>query len=316
MKEEPEVTIISAVYGATDEFLKKMSRLVKGQEYSGKINHIFINDNARRPRNIEGLNIINNEKNLGVTSLLNMGFKMAKTEIVVSLLDDCLPSSKNWLKTLIKPLTEDQSIAATVSLVELPYKFWSKFDFFAKAMTEKEQKVLSPGIDAKGCAYRVSALKEFDYLDNKYFFHGGEDANFTLKIKESKKWTYVLTDAKVYHLHYTNTKSRIKKEKQYAQLAALIARKQFFRETWNYKLSVFLKEFSFLLFVVSLFSLNIKFITGSFAFAFVVANLRLPFQIKKLWKNPLILIVPFFNLFLYIMYFFAFTWTFLMKPKV
>lgn len=315
MKKEPEVTIITAVYSATDEFLKKISRLIKEQEYSGKVTHIFINDNAKRPRKIEGLNIINNEKNMGVTALLNKGFKMAETEIVISLLDDCIPSSKDWLSILVKPITENENIAATVSLVELPYDFWNKFDFFAKAMTEKEQGVLLTGIDAKGCAYRISALKEFDYLDNDYFFHGGEDANFTLKIKESPKWKYVNTDAKIYHLHSTNTKSRIKKEKQYAQLSALVSRKQFFRETLKFRLSVFFKEFSSLLFIVSLFLFNFKFIIGSFIFVFLVANFRFPKQTRRLWRNPLIFVLPFFNLYLHVVYFFAFNWAFLKKLK-
>jgi GT2 family glycosyltransferase len=312
----PDITIITTVYSASDEFLKKLAKSVNEQDYSGKIRHILINDNVKRPRKIAGMEIINNERNLGLTATLNKGFKMAKTEIVVSLMDDCLPSSKDWLKTLIHPIITDSNVAATNSLVELPFEFWNKFDFFAKAMTEKEQRIAVTGLDEKGCAYRVSALKEFGYLDEKSFANGGEDADLTMKITKSRKWKIVRTKAKVYHLHYADTISRIKKEWQYAKLAALTCRKQFFKETWNFKLSIFLKEASFIFWIVSLILTDFKLILFSSFLEFLVANLRLPFQIRKLWKNPRILLLPFFNIFLYFLYVTGFSYSLIFKPRV
>ena len=75
-------------------------------------------------------------------------------------MDDCLPASDDWLTKLINPL-KDKNIVATSSKVELPKEFWEKFDFFAKALTEKEQKiiVMFSGVDEKGCAYKKSIIE-------------------------------------------------------------------------------------------------------------------------------------------------------------
>jgi len=294
---EPNVTIITTVYSASDDFLKKMSNSIKEQKYSGKIIHIFINDNAKIQRKIKGLNILNNEKNVGLSATLKKGFELAKTEIIVSLLDDCIPSSDDWLRNLIAPL-KDKEVVATSSKVELPKELWDSFDYFTRALTEKEQKIIIPGLDEKGCAYRKSIMKEYGYFDSEYFRNGGEDVDVTVKMEERGK--IINTDAKVFHLHNTNIKSRIKKEIQYARIAGLITRKMYFKLQLYYKVHVALKIGLFLLFLVSLiFNFHPIII---FILMFGLANIRFPFQFKRLWKDFRIILVPFLNLFIYVLY--------------
>jgi len=311
---EPDLTVITSVYSADEEFLKKISNSIKSQDYSGKINHIFINDNIEKPLKIKGLKIINNEKNIGLAGVWKKGFEIANTEIIVSLMDDCLPASKDWLVKLITPL-KDKNIAATSSKVELPKEFWEKFDFFAKALTEKEQRIIimPKGFDEKGCAYKKSLVESVGGFDTKNFRNGGEDADLSSKL--IKRWEIISSEAKTYHFHQTNLKKRIKKEIQYAQIAGLTARRHFLTYPLGFKIRVILSIFLFFILIASLFfkSLNFWLVL---LLIFILSNLRLPFQFAKLWRNPKILLVPFLNLFVYFLYTILFLRALIFKPEV
>jgi hypothetical protein len=311
---EPDLTIITSVYYADEEFLKKISDSVKSQKYSGEITHIFINDNIKNPLKIKGLEIINNKENIGLARVWKKGFELAKTEIIITLMDDCLPASEDWLGKLIKPL-ERQDIAATSSKVILPKKFWEKFDFFAKALTEKEQRtiIMPSGVDEKGCAYKKSLVDKIGGFNTKDFKNGGEDADLSCRL--CKNYRIVSSEAKTYHFHDTNLKKRIKKEIQYAQIAGIVARKYFFKFSWNFKLNVILRICLFFILISSLFFKSISFWLV-FLIIFIIANIRFPFQFKRLWKNPKILLVPFLNLFIYFMYVIFFLGALIFKPEV
>ena len=310
----PNITIITSVYYANEEFLKQISDTIKSQNYSGEITHIFINDNIKKPLIINGLNIINNKENIALSGVWKKGFEIAKTEIIVTLMDDCLPTSNDWLVKLIEPLKQ-QDIAATSSKIELLKEFWEKFDFFTKALTEKEQKIIimPSGIDGKGCAYKKSIVESVGGFDNINFKNGGEDADLSCRLCE--KWKIVSSDAKTYHFHNTNFKNRIKKEIQYAQLAGIVSRKHFFKFSLNFKIHVIVKSFLFILLIASL-----RFKSLSFGLIllliFILANFRFPFQFKRLWKNPRILLVPFLNLYIYFLYVIFFLGALIFKPEV
>jgi len=311
---EPDITVITSIYSANEEFLKKISNSIKSQDYSGKVTHIFINDNIKKPLKIKGLKIINNKENIGLAGVWKKGFEMARTEIIVSLMDDCLPASNDWLIKLTEPL-KNKDVAATSSKVELPKQFWEKFDFFAKALTEKEQKmiIMPNGVDEKGCAYKKSVIDCVGGFDTKNFKNGGEDADLSCKLY--KKWVIISSEAKTYHFHNTNLKQRIKKEIQYAQIAGLVSRKYFFKYSWGFKIHIILKVFLFLILLASLFFEFINFWLV-FLVIFILANLRFPFQFVRLWKNPKILLVPFLNLFVYFIYVIFFLRALIFNPIV
>ena len=308
------VTIITSVYSATDEFLINLSKSVKKQRYSGKIRHIMINDNIKRKiPEILGVKVINHSKNIGLAKTLNEGFKLAKTDIIVSLMDDCVPASNKWLSGLVSPL-EDKKVAATTSDVELPEKFWNGFSYFARALTEKEQRIIVPGLDEKGCAYRKSAIKEFGYLNDKEFTNGGEDTDLTMKIERSGKWHIVHTRARVFHYHYFSAKSRLKKEIQYAKLSGLVSRKYFFRLPWNFKLHVSARILVALFFLYSLISGNALFISA--LLVLLLSNIRLPSQIKRLGLSIKTIGVVALNILVYLLYVYNYIYALLFKPRV
>ena len=313
--EMPDVTIITSIYRANEEFLKKISRVIGAQDYSGKITQIFINDNIKKPKNVSGLNLINNETNIGLAGVWNKGFELAKTEIVVTLMDDCIPSSKDWLRKLIEPL-KNETIAATSSRVELPKKYWEKFSFFTRALTEKEQRVITMinGLDGKGCAYKKSIIKNFGYFDSKSFKTGGEDADMSYKLRDAG-WRIGNPDARVYHFHNTTLKSRIKKEIQYAQIAGLASRRHFFKFPFSFKFHIILKISLFFILIASLF-FEVLYFLIVFLVIFLISNIRFPFQLKKLWNNLKIIFVPFLNLFIYFIYVVFFLRALIFKPEV
>jgi cellulose synthase/poly-beta-1,6-N-acetylglucosamine synthase-like glycosyltransferase len=306
------ITIITSVYSVPDAFLMKVAKAVKQQNYAGKIRHIMINDNVKRKIRIAGVECVNHEKNKGLVSTLNEGFRMAKTEYVVSLMDDCLPSSKDWLQKLVKPL-DDKNVAATTSMVEMPKAFWESFDYLAKALTEKEQRVIVPGLDEKGCAYRCSVLKKVGYLNEKDFKNGGEDTDLTVKLQKSE-WKIANTEAKVYHYHYFTFKSRMRKEVQYARLSGLVSRKHFFSLPWNFKGHITARLAIAAFFIYSMITGD--FTTLSIALVVAISNMRFPMQFKKLGKDKRIFVVPLVNLLNYALYVANYTYALLLNPSV
>lgn len=187
------VSIIIPIYNPDKDILKKINESIKKQDYKGKIKVIKV------------------DKNLGLADSLNYGIKKAKTEIIVSLHQDCIPSSKTWLKNLIEPLKKEK-VVASVSKVELPYSFWNRFDLFAKIMSVKEQKVITPLMDEKGCAYKKTALLKAGLFDGKNFRTAGEDFDMWIKLNKTGKIAY--PDCKVLHYHKHTFTNRIKKELQ------------------------------------------------------------------------------------------------------
>jgi len=112
----------------------------------------------------------------------------------------------------------------------------------------------------------------------------------------------------------TNTNSRIRKEVQYARLSGLVSRKHFFKLPWNFQGHIILKLLIGLFFLISLLTKNL--ISFSAIIVVIIANLRLPHQIKRLGKDWKIILVPFVNLIVYCSYVVNYTYALLFKPTV
>lgn len=186
------VSIIIPMHKTDKGVLNKIDRAVKSQDYRGKIEVIKV------------------DRGLGLADSLNYGIKKAKTEIVVSLHQDCVPYGKGWLKRLIEPL--NKGYVASVSKVELPYELWRKFSLTARIMSAKEQKITTPLMDEKGVAYKREILLKIGLFDGKLFRTAGEDFDMWVKLKKLGKIAY--PNAKVFHLHTHTFKNRLKKELQ------------------------------------------------------------------------------------------------------
>jgi GT2 family glycosyltransferase len=187
------VSIVMPVYKPDKVLLKKIYSAIKSQKFKGKVE------------------IIRVEEGLGLADSLNYGTKKAKYPIIVSLHQDCIPVGKDWLDKLVSPL-KDKKIVASVSKVEMPRALWDSFDSISKILSVKEQKIITPLLDEKGCAYKKSALIKVGLWDSTTFRTAGEDFDMYLKLKRIGQIAY--PDIKLVHYHHFTWKKRLKKEFQ------------------------------------------------------------------------------------------------------
>lgn len=197
------VSVILPLHKPEKNLLERIIKQLKNQKFKGEFE------------------IIKVEKNLGLAASINYGIKKAKYNIVASLHQDCLPENEKWLQNLVNPLKE-KKVVSSVSDVELPLEIWDKFGWFAKALTLKELGILTPILDGKACAFKKKVLKEIGLFNEKDFHTAGED--FDLYIKLVKKGKIAYPHCKIFHIHKTSFKNRLKKELQYANAFGALTR--------------------------------------------------------------------------------------------
>lgn len=186
------VSIVIPSYKPDPKLLSRILSKLKSQKFEGKM-EILIEDGK-----------------CGLAAAMNNGIKKAKYDIIITLHTDCVPENNLWLKNLLEPLKKKEIIVSN-SQSEIPYAFWNKFDAISKILMVKEQKVI-PSFE-KASAYKKWALIEVGLFDEKTYKSAGEDwAYFYLR----KIGKVVDVSCKVFHLHKTNWRGRLKKEIQYA----------------------------------------------------------------------------------------------------
>lgn len=171
-----DVSIIIPIHNPDKKILEDVEKSVKNQSYEGKINVIKVNEG------------------FGLAKSLNYGIKKAKTKIVVSLHQDCVPKGNNWLKKLIGPLKNKDVVATTSDVFDV-----------------ENRKLYTPALDEKGCAYKKEALEKVRLFDDKTFLNSGEDMDMYLKLKKLGKISYPHCIVEHHHKGYLIKKSKYKK---------------------------------------------------------------------------------------------------------
>lgn len=206
------VSIVLPLHKPDKSLLNKILKAIKNQKFSGRKEIILV------------------DEGLGLADSLNYGIKKAKYDIIVSLPQDCIPSSKYWLDTILKPLAKG-NVVATTSKVELPYELWNNFDRISKILSSKEQGVFTTLMDERGCAYRKNILLEVGLFDGIKFRTAGEDYDMYLKLASKGKIEH--TNAKVIHYHRYTWRNRFKKEIQlsngFGSCVRIFGRRMIFR---------------------------------------------------------------------------------------
>ena len=126
---------------------------------------------------------------------MNLGIKEAKTDIVIILAQDCIPSDKYFIEKLIKPL-EDPEVVASVSDLLLPYEEWKKRPYLIRIFTINDMKLRKPSMNLSSCAYRKIDLERLGYINENV---SAIDLDFNTKIRKIGK--VVRGNTVVYHLH-------------------------------------------------------------------------------------------------------------------
>ena len=165
------VSIVIPIYNPNKSLLKKVIESLRNQKFSHKKEIILI------------------EKGWGLAKSLNYGIKKSKYKVIVTLHQDCIPSSINWLSTLVKPLKDDAFVASVSDVIDVESK-----------------KLYTPFLDEKGCAYKKNALKNVNYFSEDIFLNSGEDMDMYLKLKKIGKIAYPHTSVEHYHPGYLSAK--------------------------------------------------------------------------------------------------------------
>src|SRR3989344_7836068 len=141
------VSIVIPLHNPDPVILNNIKKSLKSQRFKGKKEIILV-------------------ENKGLADSLNYGIRKAKYPIIVSLHQDCIPVDNNWLSKLISPL-KNKNVVCSVSKVELPSSFWKSFNMPSRILSSKEQSVLTPQMDEKGCAYKKSIFKKTGFFDSR-----------------------------------------------------------------------------------------------------------------------------------------------------
>jgi GT2 family glycosyltransferase len=198
-----DISIIIPCHNPDPKILEKIKKSLKSQDFKGKKELMILKEKG------------------GLSEKYNKGIKKAKYPFVLTLHQDCVPSTKNWLSNLSHPM-KDSNVVASVSSVHLPEKLWDSFDLFARALTASERGKINPLLDGKGCLYRKSSLEKVGLFDETHFKTAGEDFDIYIKLSKIGKIKY--PDATVMHFHPTNFLNRLKKTFQYANAFGTLSR--------------------------------------------------------------------------------------------
>ncbi|MBI2631879.1 glycosyltransferase family 2 protein [Candidatus Pacearchaeota archaeon] len=221
---EKNVSLVFNLYQPNLNLLERILKALENQKSDYYIEFIVVNKKMN-DESIEFVNrfkkkskkmiikVIKVDENLSFASSMNIGLKAAKQEIVVVLQQDCVPSNELWLSNLIKPF-DDEEVVATVSKVQFPEELWNRLDSRAQAIMLQEKGTITPLLDEKGCAYRLSVFKKLGLFNDRDFRTAGEDFDLYIKLKKEGKIIY--PDSTILHFHPTDFKTRLEKITQYA----------------------------------------------------------------------------------------------------
>lgn len=182
----------------------------------------YINSFKKKSRKMI-IRLIKVDENLSFASSMNAGIKEVKDEVAVVLQQDCIPSDEKWLENLIEPF-ENNEVVATVSKVHFPKELWKPLNNFAKAIMLQEKGTITPLLDEKGCAYRLSTLKKVGFFNEKDFRTAGEDFDLYIKLKKEGAINY--PSSMIIHYHPTDFGTRLNKVIQYANGFGTLVRMQ------------------------------------------------------------------------------------------
>jgi len=170
------ISIIIPLHNPCISLLKRIKKSILNQDIKEKLEIIEINHGW------------------GLAKSLNYGIKKSKYSYIVSIHQDCIPHSKDWLRKLVEPLKKGSFVASTSRIID------------------DENKIeYTPALDEKGCGYKKQALIRVGLFDENTFLNSGEDLDIYLKLKGIGKIAY--PPVKIIHFHkgYLINKSKYKK---------------------------------------------------------------------------------------------------------
>ncbi|MFA6285617.1 MAG: glycosyltransferase family 2 protein [Parcubacteria group bacterium] len=304
MKREQKISVIMPVHNGESTLGKTLESLFAE---SKKFDELVVVDDASSDGSVrtirEYLNgkqnytLIRNEKQTGLAAAYNKGIRAAKGDFIVTLHQDIL-LEKEALEKLVKPFVDEKVVAST-HVVAHPMEVWSKYNFWQKCFFARLAGKDFSGIDGKFDCFRKSALEKAGLFDEVHFKTAGEDGDMVYKLKKIGK--VADTEAKIIHLHKIdsrfNWKDIVQKQKQYSEAQGVLFARGRIHETHSFLRSFFREALLIALLVPYLRILSV-FLIAIYSFLYTKP------VFSKEYKNPRILILPFFNIYLLFVSFF------------
>jgi GT2 family glycosyltransferase len=187
--------------------IKDTIKALSKQKYPGKKEIIVIYDNPSAPLDSNfrkffkkfGAKIIENKENLGLAGCYNLGIRTAKYKNVLLMHEDCVPTTNNMVKNLVKTVNKNPEYIVEAKIV-IPLEIWSKYDYWNKILIYRYLG-FPPGPSlGKTTIFKKSIIKKVGYFDDKTFKTAGEDSDFVFRMKQKGIKT-IATDDIVNHNH-------------------------------------------------------------------------------------------------------------------
>jgi len=209
-----EVSIYVPVYNGQSTIESCINSILSQTVKPNKI--LVINDNSTDKtaeilkKYSDQIEIINNEKNLGVSYIRNLATNYLKSKFIASI-DADVELTNNWLEKLIDKATKENITLIGGKMYEKflnnPYNLWRSIRL---KQNWGEKDILNPEF-VFGC----NSLLNTENLDNQdmyrndheYYKTNGEDIEFSKKILVKNKKLYYCNSAICYHLQNDNHKT-------------------------------------------------------------------------------------------------------------
>lgn len=156
----------------------------------------FINNHKKIP-----IHIIQRKKTYGISDSYNLGVRLAKSQLVITLHSDSVLPTNGEIAKLVKPLIYDSSIVASIPWVVHRREEWLKYNFWQKCVFARSVGTESPSGNGKFDCYRKAVFMKIGGYDVKHFnLHvGAEDADMHHRLRSMG--IVVESQARVIHMH-------------------------------------------------------------------------------------------------------------------
>jgi len=199
------VSFIIPNYNAEKTIGKTIESIHK-QKYKGKIEIIVIDDKSKDNSihvisRYKDINLIKNDKNLGLAKSLNKAIKASKYDLICIIWCDCVLESDNWLGEMIKTYNSNKKSFIGSKLI-IPKECWDKFSFYNKVILTNDYEISLNKKQKEGrpTLFDKKLLIQVGLYDDKTFRIAGEDTDLRCKL-QNLGYKLVTADVNILHLH-------------------------------------------------------------------------------------------------------------------
>ena len=241
------------------------------------------------------VSVIHHKSNKGLAKNYNEGIDHIHTPLFILMHDDIQITTTNAFKKTVGLFRKNQNLFCAFPHSSLPLKLFLKYNFWQKILFSRHVgKEITYFCGKFDCYNRKIFIEKIKTFNSDIFRSAGEDADIINRIKKNKLIT-MASPIRLIHLH--NYDSRFSPSMVFHK-EAQIAEGQGANLRLNKpeNITTFLLTFFRPIIVISLFIPHIQILAITATIVYSLSYTKLVYQHE--WKNPRIVILPFFNILL------------------